>query len=195
MSARVTRLSSLVVAALALPLVACPPDRTPASAPCAGPVSHRLCNPHSIILVRHAEKMTADPDDRDPDLSPPGLERAARLAKLLGRTEVTRLIASEYKRTRHTLAPLAARAGKEVEVRNAGETVELIRELGNAPPGSTIVVATHSNVLPRIVADLGGGRLAALDPQGNLPDDEFGRVVVMSVGCGSAATVAELSSD
>jgi len=194
-SRRTVRVTQLFAALLALPLLACPPDRTPACVLDAGRVSQRLCNPHAIILVRHAEKVTSDPNDEDPDLTPAGRERAARLAKLLGKTAVTRLVATEYKRTRNTLAPLGARLGMEVETRNAGETLDLIRELGNAAPGSTIVVATHSNVLPRIVADLGGGRLAALDPQGNLPDDEFGRVVVLSVGCSSAATVAELSSD
>lgn len=193
MTSHKTLLSSFVAALLALPLLACPPDRS-ARAPIA-PAGPRACHPHSIILVRHAEKVTTDPNDKDPDLSPAGQERAARLAQLLGKTAVTRLIATEYKRTRNTLAPLAARLGKEVETRNASEALDLIRELGNAASESTIVVATHSNVLPQIVADLGAGRLKALDPQGNLPDDEFGRVVIVSVGCGNAAVVAELSSD
>lgn len=186
-------LRSFVVALLALPLLACPPDRS-ARAPSV-PAGPHACNPHSIILVRHAEKVTSDPNDKDPDLTPAGQARAGRLAKLLGKTAVSRLIATEYKRTRNTLEPLAARLGKEVETRNAGEPLALIRELGNAPPQSTIVVSTHSNVLPRIVADLGAGKLEALDRQGNLPDDEFGRVVVLSVGCGNAAIVVELSSD
>lgn len=185
-----------LAALLVLPLLGCPPDRKPACEPTSGGrAPQRLCNPHSVILLRHAEKVTTDPDDKDPELAPAGQERAARLAKLLAKTAITRLIATEYKRTRNTLVPLSQRIGREVETRNAGQTNDLVSELGKAPPGTTIVVATHSNVLPRIVADLGGGPLVGLDERGNLPDTEYGRVLVLSVGCSTTATVVELSSD
>ena len=37
----------------------------------------------TIWVVRHAEKDTSDPKDKDPDLSPEGKERAEALAKYL----------------------------------------------------------------------------------------------------------------
>jgi len=72
---------------------------------------------------------------------------------------------------------------------------DLIRELRDAPPGSTTVVATHSNVLPLIVRELGGGPIRALGPDGMLADDDYARVFVLSVGCSTSAPTVELSSD
>ena len=176
-------------------LVGCPAERREAIAPSAPIAAVRECNPHSVILVRHAEKAAADPQERDPSLSPKGHDRAARLMKLLGNASITRLVASEYKRTQQTLAPLADRVGKPVETRSAAHSSDLVHELQDAPPGSTTVVATHSNVIPQLVRELGGGPLSRLDEAGNLPETEFGRVLVLSVGCASAATLVELNSD
>ena len=188
-----------LVVALALPLFGCPPDRPPACDPSAlRPPPQRLCNPHSVILVRHAEKAQAQPQEEanpDPDLSAKGQERAARLATLLGKTAISRLVATEFKRTQQTLAPLSARVSKPVELRSAKQTNDLIRELREAPPGSTTVVATHSNVLPTIVNELNGGPLRALTPNGMLADDDYARVLIVSVGCSTSASVVELSSD
>jgi broad specificity phosphatase PhoE len=148
-----------------------------------------------VILVRHAEKAASDPQDRDPELTPKGRERAAHLATMLGSAAVTRLVASEYKRTQQTLAPLSERVGKPVEVRSASRTNELVRELRDAPPGSTTIVATHSNVIPMIVRELGGGALRDVGADGALPEGDYSRVLVLSVGCSAAASVVELSSD
>ncbi len=190
------RSGALVLLGLALGLASlgCPPDR-PACGASSRPEPPRLCNPHSVILVRHAEKVTEDPKERDPDLTPRGQERAARLATLLGKTPISRLFATEYKRTQQTLVPLAERAGKPVEVRAAARTSDLVRELRDAPPGSTTVVATHSNVLPMIVMELGGGALRDVGPDGALPEGEYARVLVLSVGCSATASLVELSSD
>jgi broad specificity phosphatase PhoE len=148
------------------------------------------------VLVRHAEKAAPlDPQDKDPDLSPRGQERAARLATLLGKTAVTRLVATEYKRTQHTLTPLSERVGKPIEVRPAARTNDLVRELRDASPGSTTVVATHSNVIPVIVRDLGGRTLRDLGPDGMLAENDYARVLVVAVGCSADASVVELSSD
>lgn len=180
--------------ALVFASLGCPPDR-PAGGGAAATTPARLCNPHAVVLVRHAEKVTDDPKDRDPELAPKGRERAARLAILLGKATISRLVASEYRRTQHTLVPLSERVGKPVEVRSAAQTRDLVRELRDAPPGSTTVVATHSNVVPMIVRELGGGSLRDVGADDALPDSDYSRVLVVSVGCGASASVVELSSD
>ena len=193
------RASGIVIGGLTLAFASlgCPPDR-PACGPGGGAAATtpaRLCNPHSVVLVRHAEKVTDDPKDRDPELTPKGRERAARLATLLGKAMISRLVATEYRRTQHTLVPLAERIGKPVEVRSAAQTRDLLRELRDAPPGSTTVVATHSNVLPTIVRELGGGPLRDVGADDALPENDYSRVLVVSVGCSASASVVELSSD
>ena len=46
-----------------------------------------------------------------------------------------------------------------------------------------------------IVQELGGGQLRDLTGDGMLADDDYARVVFMSVGCSASASVVELSSD
>jgi broad specificity phosphatase PhoE len=192
-----SRAPALLGLALAVASLGCPPAK-PACGPDAGalpPAQPHLCNPHSVVLVRHAEKSTDDPKERDPELTAKGRERALRLATLLGKATISRLVATEYKRTQHTLTPLSERIGKPIEVRSGAQTNDLVRELRDAPPGSTTVVATHSNVIPMIVHELGGGPLRDVGPDGALAENDYARVLVLAVGCSASASVVELSSD
>ena len=194
--AALAALPAIVVVALAATMLGCPPEERPACDPttASGDArTQRLCNPHSIVLVRHAEK--APGEGPDPSLSLEGRARAVRLSSLLGNTGATRLVATEFKRTQQTLEPLSERIHTPVEVRSAAQTKDLVRELRDALPGSTTVVATHANVLPMIVRELGGGQLRALGADGALADDDYARVLVLSVGCSSSASVVELSSN
>ena len=144
--------------------------------------------PRTLILVRHAEKASDDP--RDPSLSDLGRERAQALAQLLARSGAKRLIASEFKRTRETLAPLAAALGVEVESVPARDLDALAKLVTDAPPGAVLVVAGHSNTLPALAAKLGaplanvpaGAQGPALD------DAEYDRLFVLTLPSADAAT-------
>lgn len=185
--------AALTFVALAASLLGCPAEKRPPSDPTASATPQRLCTPHSVVLVRHAEKAVGQ--GHDPELSVEGRARALRLATLLGKIAATRLVATEFKRTQQTLEPLSERIHEPVEVRSAAQTNDLVRELRDAAPGSTTVVATHANVLPMIVRELGGGQLRGLDKDGTLDDNDYGRVLVLTVGCSASAPVVELSSD
>ncbi len=147
---------------------------------------------HIVIVVRHAEKAS---QDKDPELSERGRERARALATLLGNAGVSRIVATEYKRTQQTVAPLAEKAGVTVDVRPAKDMQPLAHELAAAPDGSVTVVATHSNVVPQIAHELGAPTLRNLPTADALADDDFARVLVLSFACGAKApTLVELSS-
>ena len=60
----------------------------------------------TVILVRHAEK--ADATSQDPELSDAGKQRAERLIKVGGKYKPGAFYSTNFKRTRETLAPLAA---------------------------------------------------------------------------------------
>lgn len=159
-----------------------------------GPAASPKCGQATLILVRHAEKAANDP--KDPDLSDAGKERAKRLAALLAHSGVTRLVATDLKRTQQTLAPLAEAIGKPVEVRAAKETTALAKELRETPAGAVVVVAHHSNGIPLVAKAMGvvPRGLAATDEM--LPETEFGRVMVLGLGCDrDHASVVELSTD
>ena len=158
MSERTGRVKLLVlVAAIALcllpgggPTGAATPASNPAGAGPHGGEWHGTI----AILVRHAEKATDEPGD--PPLSEQGVRRAEALAKLLSAAGVTHLFASQYRRTRQTLAPLASALGLEVREIDANEVDQQVAAIRRLPAGSVAVVAGHANTIPELARLLGG---------------------------------------
>ena len=147
--------------------------------------------PTRVICVRHAEKQGG----QDPELTAAGAQRAQALARLLDSADVTHLFASQYRRTAQTLAPLAATTGLEIARYGADDSAALVVELRALPPGSTAVVAGHSNTVPALVRLLGGDLDGTSDSQwGELIDgDAHDRVFVLVLGGdGRATTTLEL---
>lgn len=134
-----------------------------------------------IVLVRHAEKSDDDPED--PSLTAAGRRRAEALARLLGRSGVSAVLSTDYRRTRDTAGPLARAAGLEVEIYDARRLEELARELRRRR--GLVVVVGHSNTTPELVAHLGG------DPGSPIADDEYDRLYVVHPG-GEGATATLL---
>jgi broad specificity phosphatase PhoE len=191
LASKILSLASLLALALA-PACASTPAPPPAPAPVTTAAAASCSRGHVVVVVRHAEKAS---QDKDPDLSERGRERARALATLLGSAGVSRVVATEYKRTQQTVGPLAEKAGVTIDVRPAKDTTALVRELASAPDGSVTVVATHSNVVPQIARELGAPALRNLPTPDALAEDDFARVLVLSFGCGAKApTLVELSS-
>jgi broad specificity phosphatase PhoE len=73
-----------------------------------------------LLLVRHAEPVRVAPGERggpaDPELTPAGIEQAARLAAWLAREQIDHVVSSPLQRALETAAPIAAAHGLEVEV-------------------------------------------------------------------------------
>lgn len=119
----------------------------------------------TIILVRHAEK--ADGTSQDPELSPAGRERAQRLIKKIGKYRPGAFYSTDFKRTRDTVAPLAAKRKKEVKVYDPRKPQELIDQIVNSKT-KRFVVAGHSNTVPGL-ANL----IAKKELFKNLDDSEY----------------------
>jgi phosphohistidine phosphatase SixA len=136
------RLSGLLVIAL-LALAAC--ATTTAS------------EPPPIYVMRH---LNTPAGERDPDLLPEGQQIAAFLPEWFGRQRMRAIYVSDFKRTRQTAAPLAARLGLTPIVYDPADTPGLIARVRAGPLPALIV--GHSNTVPDIVAGLGGTRPAPL---------------------------------
>lgn len=122
----------------------------------------------TIIVTRHAEKENGK--DPDPELSSEGKKRAAQLANLLKDIPVTRLLATPYKRTQHTLSNLSSDKGVMIESYDPSKIPELVSTLKQVS-GQTIVIAGHSNTAPDLVNQL-------LNEKKYTPlnEDEFGKI-------------------
>jgi len=73
-----------------------------------------LKRPVIVAIVRHAEK---DDEGQDPGLTAAGKVRATRLAALFRKSKLDLLIASDLKRTRETLEPVAKEKSMKISNR------------------------------------------------------------------------------
>jgi broad specificity phosphatase PhoE len=112
----------------------------------------------NIYVMRH---LNTPAGQADPDLLPEGRHAAEALAGWFHDERPVAIYVTDYKRTRQTVAPLAARLGLTPIVYDPADTPGLIARV-HAAHGAVLVVG-HSNTVPDIVAALGGTRPAPLD--------------------------------
>ncbi len=120
----------------------------------------------TVILVRHAEK---DTNGTNPPLTERGMERAGGLDRALGDTRVTTIYVTQYLRTQQTALVVAMHDSVKPIVfdvdlskpRESGEAVA--KDILANHKGGTILVSSHSNVIPFIIDALGGGWIGNLD--------------------------------
>jgi len=106
----------------------------------------------AIYIVRHAERASDDPQSL---LSEAGLARAARLSDMLRDAGITAIFVTEYERTAQTAKPTASRLGLTAIVNKADDTPGLIGKVRALGPKARVLIAGHSDTVPKILAALG----------------------------------------
>ncbi len=108
----------------------------------------------TIIVVRHAEKQVVTVDDpqmkADPPLSIEGKTRSENLVTALKEFTPAAVFSTNYDRTRTTVTPVAKKLGLDIQLYDARNQQAFADKL-KAMEGSTILVAGHSNTVPRLV--------------------------------------------
>ncbi len=143
----------------------------------------------TVIVVRHAEKQLGTIED--PPLTTEGEARAERLAAMLATRRdglpITRVFASEARRSQQTAAPLARRLGIAPVTMPARDVRKLVETLKEGPSGTAAVVVGHSNTIPQIVAGLTQGRIAV-----TVDEDDYGALFVVTVSTVGPPSVIRL---
>lgn len=138
----------------------------------------------TIVLVRHAEKDAAanTPNGDDP-LSDGGRERAARLAKIVKKYKPHEIFATEYRRTRETVEPIAFKRKKQVQIYDPSKHAELVAQIMSSRT-EHYLIAGHSNTIPAL-ANL----LAKKEIFKQVPDSEYGVIWVVKIRNGALKRV------
>lgn len=139
----------------------------------------------TIILVRHAEK--ADATSQDPELSAEGKQRAERLMKAIGRYKPGAFYSTNFKRTRDTVAPFAAKRKKEVQIYDPRKPNDLIDAITKSKT-KRFLVAGHSNTIPGLANALGKKDLFK-----NLDESEYGAIWIVRMKNGQVQKTEILS--
>jgi broad specificity phosphatase PhoE len=126
-----------------------------------------LPNTLKLYIVRHAEKDTG----KNPLLTEAGNNRAGDLMRILKNKSIKRIYVSEYKRSQNTADSMHLQLGidtvqykADTTCTNLFTTIERHQDWGN-----TILIITHSNILPTIIYKMG----VTSFPQQNVPEQEF----------------------
>src|SRR4051794_26938972 len=102
----------------------------------------------TIILIRHAEKETAEmADQADPPLSAAGKDRAEHVVKRIGKFRPGAIYSTNYKRTRDTVELLAKKRNKQVQIYDASKPQDLVNTIKNSKIKRFVIVG-HSNTIP-----------------------------------------------
>ncbi|HET9280841.1 MAG TPA: phosphoglycerate mutase family protein [Candidatus Angelobacter sp.] len=136
----------------------------------------------TIVLVRHAEKASNDPDAQ---LSPQGQQRAECLAHVLKDAGIKRIYVSDTKRTQQTAEPLAKALGIKPVVVPAKDPNTLIKDVFYGSGGNALVVG-HSNTLPFVIQRSQAGTIPPIG------ENEYDGLYVLTVLEGSSTPVLKL---
>ncbi|MCD6012708.1 MAG: phosphohistidine phosphatase [Flavipsychrobacter sp.] len=142
------------------------------------PLHAQQNKPVTIILLRHAEKELTG---KDPALTEKGKQRAQRLKTTLAAWKPDLFYSTATTRTMQTLTPLATQYGKPIQTYSAADQ-HTFAQLLKQQAGKTIVVVGHSNTIPQLVNVITGK-----DTYTDLPDDEFGRIFIVTIANGEVS--------
>lgn len=148
--------------------------------------SRASATPTVVYMVRHAEKAADDPDPRDPGLSALGRARREALGRALADVPLRAVYATEYRRTRETVQPLAEGRGLAVMVAPARDAAGLAKAILESHRGETVLVAGHSNTVPAILRALG----AAEAP--DLAESDYDDLFIATVSSDGSAALLRL---
>ena len=128
----------------------------------------------TVILLRHAEKVTDG--TKDPDLSDEGKKRAELLINIFSKTKIVAIYSTHFKRTESTVAPLALAHQLSVQNYDGGKPTE-IDDIITKYQGGTVIICGHSNTTPALINYLTGH----VDEFKTFNDTDYGNLVIVTV--------------
>lgn len=129
-----------------------------------------------IWIVRHAEKETRNPNDKDPDLTPEGYERAEALKKYLNGNKPDSIFATDYKRTKLTAFPLADKIGISIKTYDAKTQAQFAKQLIRNAGSKKILIVGHSNTVLDLIEAFG-----AQKPVKELTEEDYDYIFALTV--------------
>lgn len=141
---------------------------------------------YQIHLIRHADKVTLDPNNRDPELTKCGLQRAQNLIKVLEDIKIDKIYSTDYKRTQATAKPIAQLKKLSVISYNPSQLNKITELLTNKKENALVV--GHNSTTNVIAGNLAGITLPIID------EKEFDKLYQVTIS-GSGASFKLLNQN
>lgn len=128
----------------------------------------------TYYFIRHAEKEFTDLQNKDPQLTEEGLERARKWAEVFKDLAFDWIFSSDYNRTRNTAQIIADSQKKKVAIYDPKNLND--PKFQKKTTGNTVLVVGHSNTNPRFVnLILGENKYQDLD------EEEYGSLFIVHI--------------
>lgn len=128
----------------------------------------------TYYFIRHAEKQTSDPNEKDPELTEQGIRRSENWAQVFKDVRFDKIYSSDYKRTRSTAKRIADSQEKEIDIYDASKLNDL--EFQEKTRGKKVLVVGHSNTNPAFVNNILGE-----NKYSDIPETESGSLFIVHV--------------
>jgi broad specificity phosphatase PhoE len=137
----------------------------------------------AVYVVRHAERADSTADS---ELSADGVERSKALSKHLAAAGITRIFATERKRTVQTAAPLADTLKATTTIVQAADEAALVAKVRESKRTDRVLIVGHSNTVPSILRRLGVTETITI------PDNEFDNLFIVVPNPGGSTVLLRL---
>lgn len=141
---------------------------------CSLLINAQESNTTTYFLIRHAEKVSENPADKNPDLNERGFQRAENWEKVLKHISFDAIYATNYKRTLNTVAPIARKMNLITLIYNPSKVDFYHFQLECA--GKNVLIVGHSNTIPQFVNEL-----IHQQKYQEMNDDEFSYLYIVTV--------------
>ncbi len=139
----------------------------------------------TLILVRHSEKVVSD--DKNPDLTPKGYERAAKLEEFLSEVDLDAIYSTNYRRTINTIDPISKTRDLSPIIYNPSQLQNFASQLMEDHKGQTVLISGHSNTTPLLINILAGKKIYE-----NLNDNEYDWVFILDIDSSGNTKIKKL---
>ena len=108
------------------------------------------CN--NYYLIRDAEKVRVDPENKDPELNEAGQKRAIVWQEYFADLEIDKIFSTNYKRTLQTVLPFSR--SSELEINIYSPSSINYEDFLATTAGDNVLIVGHSNTIPSFVNGL-----------------------------------------
>ena len=100
----------------------------------------------SIYLIRHAEKVRTNKNEKDPLLNEKGILRAKKWSEIFEKIEIDKILSTNTKRTISTVIPTSTDKKIEIEIYSPDKID--YKSFLNENKGRKVLIVGHSNTIP-----------------------------------------------
>ena len=126
----------------------------------------------TYYLIRHAEKDRSDPANKNPELTPEGIQRAQNWAKYFENIKIDQIYSTHYNRTMQTAENTASE--KKLSIKSYDPSNLYSAEFKKLTQGMSVLIVGHSNTTPQFVNAIIGE-----DKYSDIDDNENGLLFVV----------------